>query len=51
LTDAAGLSKGALSKIENGIVDPRSTTLVRVARAMGIKLGPCIHEAEKKAAS
>ncbi len=36
LTEEAGLARGTLSKIENGIVDPRATTIVKVAHALEI---------------
>jgi transcriptional regulator with XRE-family HTH domain len=36
LTEEAGLARGIMSKIEGGNVDPRSTTLVRVAHALDV---------------
>ena len=36
LSHLAGLARGTVSKIENGIVDPRATTLVRLAKAMRV---------------
>jgi transcriptional regulator with XRE-family HTH domain len=36
LTEKAGLAKGMVSKIESGSVDPRTTTLVRLARGLGV---------------
>ncbi|MCD4813645.1 helix-turn-helix transcriptional regulator [bacterium] len=33
-----GMSKGNLSKIEKGLVDPQFTTLAKIAHGLGIKL-------------
>jgi transcriptional regulator with XRE-family HTH domain len=38
LTDVAGLARGTVSKIETGLVDPKITTLVRIAQALKISL-------------
>lgn len=46
LTREAGLSKGTVSKIENGVVDPRATTLVKLAHALEVP-PPQILELEK----
>lgn len=32
------MSKGNLSKIEKGLVDPQFTTLVKIANGLGVKL-------------
>lgn len=40
LTKQAGLSKGRVSRIENGAVDPRATTLVELA--------PCVRGSSAK---
>jgi XRE family transcriptional regulator, regulator of sulfur utilization len=32
------MSKGNLSKIEKGLVDPQFTTLVKIAQGLGVKL-------------
>lgn len=32
------MSKGNLSKIEKGLVDPQFTTLVKIAKGLGVKL-------------
>ncbi len=37
LSSEAGLAKGTLSKIENGTVDPKASTLVKVAHALEVK--------------
>jgi HTH-type transcriptional regulator, competence development regulator len=36
LTEDAGLAKGTVSKIENGLVDARVTTLLKVAKALSM---------------
>ena len=36
LTEVAGVASGTVSKIENGTVDPRATTLVKLARALDV---------------
>jgi len=38
LTDEAGLSRGALSKIERAQASPKVATLARIAHALGIPL-------------
>ncbi len=38
LTQSAGLSRGAISRIENGLVDPQATTLAKVAGALEIPI-------------
>jgi transcriptional regulator with XRE-family HTH domain len=38
LTREAGLAKGTVSKIENGTVDPKVTTLARLSRALEVPL-------------
>jgi len=38
LTEAAGLAKGTVSRIENGAVDPRVTTLLKLAH--GLEVAP-----------
>lgn len=34
----AGLARGTLSKIENGLVDPKTSTLARAAETIGVPL-------------
>ena len=34
----AGFARGTLSKIESGLVDPKATTLARIAETIGIPL-------------
>lgn len=34
----AGFSRGTLSKIEKGMVDPQATTLARIAATIGVPL-------------
>jgi transcriptional regulator with XRE-family HTH domain len=34
----AGLARGTLSKIENGLVDPKASTLARTAETLGVPL-------------
>jgi transcriptional regulator with XRE-family HTH domain len=34
----AGFARGTLSKIESGLVDPKSTTLARIAETLDISL-------------
>ncbi len=38
LTEEAGLSRGTVSKLESGTVDPRATTLVSLSRALRVPL-------------
>lgn len=32
----AGLARGTVSKIENGLRDPRATTLIKIAQTIGV---------------
>lgn len=34
----AGLTRGAISKLEKGTVDPRATTLAKIADTLGVTL-------------
>lgn len=34
----AGFSRGTLSKIENGLVDPKSSTLYRISDTLGVSM-------------
>jgi len=43
LTEKAGLARGIVSKIENGTVDPRATTLVKLAHALDVPPPKVLH--------
>lgn len=36
VTNESGISRGALSKIERGMTDPKSSTLFRIAAVLGV---------------
>jgi transcriptional regulator with XRE-family HTH domain len=38
LAERAGISRGGLSKIENDLVRPHATTLVKLAKALNVQL-------------
>jgi len=42
LAEAAGLTPVQLSRIENGANDPKLTTVLRLARALGVRLGELV---------
>ncbi len=43
LCDEAGLARGTVSKIENGLRDSRASTLVRIAEVLGIRPGKLLN--------
>jgi transcriptional regulator with XRE-family HTH domain len=38
LAESGGFSRGTMSKIESGTVDPKATTLARIAKCLNISL-------------
>lgn len=38
VAEAAGFSRGTMSKIEGGIVDPKATTLARIAKCLRVSV-------------
>jgi transcriptional regulator with XRE-family HTH domain len=51
LAERVGITKGGLSKIENGHVQPRTSTLFSIATALGVDLDDISTRADESVAS